>query len=107
MEDFNLFEEDEIDTFKKGVEMNGILYDLRIKLANENYESVISKGIDFKLMKKQDIDVEPIVQILTDMKPVMNDVCLWKQLFDCRCKRFPHVDRDRCDTILLRLRKGL
>ena len=67
MEDFNLFEEDEIDTFKKGIEMNGILYDLRIKLANENYESVISKGIDFKLMKKQDIDVEPVVQILTDM----------------------------------------
>lgn len=74
MEDFNLFEENEIDTFKKGIEMNNILYDLRIKLANENYESVISKGVDFKLMKKQDIDIEPVVQILTDMLELFEEL---------------------------------
>ena len=47
----NLFEEQEIDTIKKEAEMNNVMYDLKIKLANENYESIISKGVDFKLME--------------------------------------------------------
>jgi|688.fasta_scaffold151997_2 hypothetical protein len=69
-EDFNnLFEEqeNEIDTIKKEAEMNNVMYDLKIKLANENYESIISKGVDFKLMEKQELDIKPIVKILGDM----------------------------------------
>ena len=69
-EDFNnLFEEqeNEIDTIKKEAEMNNVMYDLKIKLANENYESIISKGVDFKLMEEQEIDIRPLVKILGDM----------------------------------------
>ena len=65
----NLFEEqeNEIDTIKKEAEMNNVMYDLKIKLANENYESIISKGVDFKLMEKQELDIKPLVKILGDM----------------------------------------
>jgi hypothetical protein len=74
MEDFDLFEENEIDTFKREAEMNNILYDLKIRLANENYDSIISKGVDFKLMKKQDIDIVPVVKILGDMLELFEEL---------------------------------
>ena len=76
-EDFNnLFEEqeNEIDTIKKEAEMNNVMYDLKIKLANENYESIISKGVDFKLMEKQEIDIRPIVKILGDMLELFEEL---------------------------------
>lgn len=68
-ENFNIFEdqENEIETIKKRAEMNNTLYDLKIKLANENYDSIISKGVDFKLMQNQNIEIEPIINILGDM----------------------------------------
>jgi len=76
-EDFNnLFEEqeDEIATIKKEAEMNSVLYDLKIKLANENYEEIISKGVDFKLMEKQNLEIEPIVKILGDMLDLFEEL---------------------------------
>jgi hypothetical protein len=76
-EDFNnLFEdqENEIDTIKKEAEMNNVIYDLKIKLANENYNSIISKGVDFKLMEKQNIEIEPIVRILGDMLDLFEEL---------------------------------
>ena len=76
-EDFNnLFEEqeDEIDTIKKEAEMNNIMYDLKIKLANENYDSIISKGVDFKLMERQNIEIEPVVKILGDMLELFEEL---------------------------------
>ena len=69
-EDFNnLFEEqeDEINAIKKEAEMKNVMYDLKIKLANENYAEIISKGVDFKLMEEQEIDIRPLVKILGDM----------------------------------------
>jgi hypothetical protein len=72
----NLFEEqeNEIDTIKKEAEMNNIMYDLKIKLANENYDSIISKGIDFKLMEKQNIDTDSVVKILRDMLELFEEL---------------------------------
>lgn len=72
----NLFEEqeDDINTIKKESEMNNVLYDLKIKLANENYESIISKGVDFKLMEKQELDITPIVKILVDMLELFEEL---------------------------------
>ena len=76
-EDFNnLFEEqeDEIDTIKKEAEMNNIMYDLKIKLANENYDSIISKGVGFELMERQNIEIEPVVKILGDMLELFEEL---------------------------------
>ena len=76
-EDFNnLFEEqeDEIDTIKKEAEMNNVMYDLKIKLANENYAEIISKGVDFKLMEKQELDIRPVVKILGDMLELFEEL---------------------------------
>ena len=72
----NLFEEqeNEIDTIKKEAEMNNIMYDLKIKLANENYDSIISKGVDFKLMEKQNIDTDSVVKILRDMLELFEEL---------------------------------
>jgi len=75
-ENFDLFEdqENEIDTIKKEAEMNNIMYDLKIKLANENYDSIISKGVDFKLMERQNIEIEPVVKILGDMLELFEEL---------------------------------
>lgn len=72
----NLFEEqeDEINTIKKEAEMNNVMYDLKIKLANENYDSIISKGVDFKLMKQQELDIKPVVKILGDMLELFEEL---------------------------------
>ncbi len=72
----NLFEEqeDEINAIKKEAEMNNVMYDLKIKLANENYESIISKGVDFKLMKQQELDIKPVVKILGDMLELFEEL---------------------------------
>jgi hypothetical protein len=76
-EDFNnLFEEqeDEINAIKKEAEMNNVMYDLKIKLANENYAEIISRGIDLKLMIKQEIDIKPAVKILRDMLELFEEL---------------------------------
>ena len=76
-EDFNnLFEEqeDEINAIKKEAEMNNVMYDLKTKLANENYAEIISKGIDFKLMKQQELDINPVVKILGDMLELFEEL---------------------------------
>jgi uncharacterized protein YxjI len=75
-ENFDIFEdqENEIDNIKKEAEMNDIMYDLKIKLANENYAEIISKGVDFKLMEKQNIDIEPVVKILGDMLELFEEL---------------------------------
>ena len=76
-EDFNnLFEEqeDEINAIKKEAEMNNVMYDLKIKLVNENYAEIISKGVDFKLMEKQELDIRPVVKILGDMLELFEEL---------------------------------
>jgi len=75
-ENFDLFEEqeNEIDNIKKEAEMNNVMYDLKIRLANENYDSIISKGVDFKLMEKQELDIRPIVKILVDMLELFEEL---------------------------------
>lgn len=75
-ENFDIFEdqENEIEIIKKEAEMNNMMYDLKIKLANENYDSIISKGVDFKLMEKQNIDIEPVVRILRDMLELFEEL---------------------------------
>lgn len=56
MEDFDtndLFEEtNEIETIQKEAEMEQAMYDLKIKLANENYELIVDKGVDVIAMKR-------------------------------------------------------
>lgn len=75
-ENFDIFEdqENEIEIIKKEAEMNNMMYDLKIKLANENYDSIISKGVDFKLMEKQNIDIEPVIKVLGDMLELFEEL---------------------------------
>jgi hypothetical protein len=71
MEDFetnDLFEEtNEIETIKKEAEMEQAMYDLKIKLANENYEMIVDKGVDVVAMKRSGHDTTTLENTLTLM----------------------------------------
>jgi hypothetical protein len=71
MEDFDpneLFEENnEIETIKKDAQMEDALYALKLKLANENYEMIVEKGIDIKSMRKNGLDIDALETTLKVM----------------------------------------
>lgn len=68
-EDFNDgFEETfDIESILKDTRMQEILYDLKLKLANENYDMIIKNGIDYHEMIYRGISVTPLVNTLNDM----------------------------------------
>jgi len=68
-EDFNEgFEETfDIESILKDTRMQEILYDLKLKLANENYDMIIKNGIDYHEMIYRGISVTPLVNTLNDM----------------------------------------
>ena len=68
-EDFNDgFEETyNIEAILKDTRMQEIIYDLKIKLANENYDMIVKNGIDFDEMKYRGINIDPVINTLNDM----------------------------------------
>ena len=79
MEDFNDYEfedgfEDEIMELINNNEMKQELEDIKLKLANENYDSIMSKGIDTDGMIKMGVDIKPIEQTLKQMLELFQDL---------------------------------
>jgi uncharacterized protein YjgD (DUF1641 family) len=75
-EDFNEeFEESfNIETILKDTRMQEILYDLKLKLANENYDMIIKNGIDVHEMIYRGISVVPLINTLNDMLAIFEDL---------------------------------
>jgi hypothetical protein len=78
MDDFNfneLFEEDnEIETMKKEAQMEEAMYELKMKLANENYNMIIENGIDIKMMKNNGLDIKALNITLNQMLEIFVEV---------------------------------
>jgi hypothetical protein len=76
MEDFNeIFENnDEIEIIKNSVGFDKILYHLKIKLANENYDVIIQNGIDFNMMLAHGMNVNIAIDTLTDMLNIFEEL---------------------------------
>ncbi len=78
MDDFNfndLFEEDnEIETMKKEAQMEEAMYELKMKLANENYDMIIENGIDIKMMKNNGLDIKSLNITLNQMLEIFVEV---------------------------------
>lgn len=75
-EDFNEeFEESfNIETILKDTRMQEILYDLKLKLANENYDMIIKNGIDIHEMIYRGISITPLINTLNDMLQIFEDL---------------------------------
>jgi len=75
-EDFNEeFEESfNIETILKDTRMQEILYDLKLKLANENYDMIIKNGIDVHEMIYRGISITPLINTLNDMLQIFEDL---------------------------------
>lgn len=69
MNDFNeYFEEDnEIEIMKNSAMMQEMLHDIKIKLANENYDLIVENGIDIPSMKKNGYNVDALKRTLNQM----------------------------------------
>jgi hypothetical protein len=79
MEDFNDFEfdddfRDEIMELIKEANMQEDLEEIKLKLANENYNAIISKGIDVDAMIRMGVDIEPIKKTLQQMLDLFQDL---------------------------------
>jgi len=77
MEDFEDFEDqdDEMEILIRNTEMKHDMNMMRIKLANENYDVVTAKGIDFATMRKEENnDVVHILKVLGDMLEIFEEL---------------------------------
>lgn len=57
----------DIESILKDTRMQEILYDLKLKLANENYNTLVKNGVDIHEMKYRGMSLEPLVNTLNDM----------------------------------------
>ena len=79
MEDFNDYEfeddfKDEIMELINSNEMKQELEDIKLKLANENYNAILSKGINVSAMIRMGVDIEPIKRTLQQMLDLFQDL---------------------------------
>jgi hypothetical protein len=79
MEDFNDYEfeddfKDEIMELINSNEMKQELEDIKLKLANENYNAILSKGINVSDMIRMGVDIEPIKRTLQQMLDLFQDL---------------------------------
>lgn len=79
MDEFNfndLFEEenDEMETMKREALMEEMMYELKMKLANENYNMIVENGIDIKTMKRNGFDIESLSKTLNQMLEIFIEV---------------------------------
>jgi hypothetical protein len=64
----------DIESILKDTRMQEILYDLKLKLANENYNMIIENGIDIHEMIYRGISITPLVNTLNDMLNIFVDL---------------------------------
>jgi len=65
---------DEIQDLLKDSEMQHELEEIKLKLANENYNSIIDRGIDADEMKRQGIDIQPILETFREMLTLFEEI---------------------------------
>jgi len=63
-----------IEAILKDTRMQEILYDIKLKLANENYDMIIKNGIDYHEMIYRGISVTPLINTLNDMLHIFEDL---------------------------------
>jgi len=89
MEEFNdkhTFEENnEIDNIINEADMIESIRDLKIKLANDNYDLIIEKGIDVSAMKHADIEFEQMVITLKQMLVIFEDLEEYEKCTRIQC----------------------
>jgi hypothetical protein len=75
-DDFNEnFEEAyDVEAILKDNRVQEILYDLKLKLANENYIMIAKNGINFEQMIQNGIDIEPTINTLVEMLQIFEDL---------------------------------
>lgn len=66
-EDQNNDEHDEIAQIQKNADMENNLHELKDKLVRNNWDMILEKGVDFKSMQANGIEIEPIVRTLQQM----------------------------------------
>ena len=75
MQEFEDYQEnDEIAEIQKEFEMKERLREIKLKLANENYQALIQRGMDIEGMLKIGIDIEPIHRTLDEMLIIFQDL---------------------------------
>jgi hypothetical protein len=76
MNDFNeYFEEDnEIEIMKNDAYMQEMLYEIKLKLANENYDLIVENGIDVKSMRGNGYNVDAVKRTLNQMLDIFVEV---------------------------------
>lgn len=76
MNDFNeYFEEDnEIEIMKNDAHMQEMLYEIKLKLANENYDLIVENGIDVKAMRGNGYNVDAVKRTLNQMLEIFVEV---------------------------------
>lgn len=67
--DFNeLFEQnEEISNLERTALLEKMVYEFKLRLANENYEMLIKNGIDIKEMKRSGFDISSRTEALNTM----------------------------------------
>ncbi len=76
MNDFNeYFEEDnEIEIMKNDAHMQEMLYEIKLKLANENYDLIVENGIDVKAMRGNGYNIDAVKRTLNQMLKIFIDI---------------------------------
>ncbi len=60
-------EHDEIAQIQKQADMEHNLYELKDKLVRNNWDMILEKGIDFKAMQENGIEIEPVKRTIQQM----------------------------------------
>lgn len=72
-DDFDGFEDqfndehDEIAQIQKKAEMDHNLHELKDKLVRNNWDMILEKGVDFKAMQENGIEIEPVKRTIHQM----------------------------------------
>jgi|TARA_B110000971_G_scaffold143548_1_gene146709 hypothetical protein len=66
-EDQDNEEHDEIAQIQKKADMENNLHEIKDKLVRNNWVMILEKGVDFKSMKENGIEIEPVVRTLQQM----------------------------------------
>lgn len=60
-------ETSEIAQIQKQADMENNMYDLKDRLVRNNWDMILKKGVDFKSMKEQGTEIEPVVRTIQQM----------------------------------------
>jgi phosphate uptake regulator len=77
MEEYEEYEDDfrdEIAELIKDSKMKEELELIKLKLANENYQALVLKGLDIQTMNSMGVDLDPIHRTLKEMLNMFEDL---------------------------------